>query len=92
MEVLLLLLLNLDAAFESGYLWGILNQYPLDLSISLGQIVLQQVKENKMLFGKPIHKSCLANQIVKYMTGINSFDLVFLVSLKLCVNKQMKRK
>ena len=68
---------EIDVAFESGYLWGILNQYPLDLSISLGQIVKQQVADHKVLFGKAIHKSCLANQIVKYMTGINSFDLFF---------------
>lgn len=71
--------MNVDAGFETGYLWGILNQYPLDLSISLGQIVQQQVLDSNSLFGKTIHKSCLANQIVKYMTGINSFDLYLVV-------------
>ena len=76
MKVRLRFAVSQDVAFESGYLWGILNQYPLDLSISLGQIVKHQVADHKTLFGKMIHKSCLANQIVKYMTGINSFDLV----------------
>ncbi|KNB42692.1 pseudouridine-metabolizing bifunctional protein [Blastocystis sp. subtype 4] len=64
-----------DVAFESGFLWGIMNQYPLDLSMSLGLITQVQVNQTNSLFGKTLHNSIFANQIMKYMTGINSFDI-----------------
>ena len=66
---------ELDVAFESGFLWGIMNQYPLDLSMSLGLITQVQVNQTNSLFGKTLHNSIFANQIMKYMTGINSFDI-----------------
>ncbi|KAK8810023.1 hypothetical protein WA538_003575 [Blastocystis sp. DL] len=64
-----------DVAFESGFLWGIMNQYPLDLSMSLGLITQVQVNQSNTLLGKSLHNSLFANQIMKYMTGINSFDI-----------------
>ena len=66
---------DVDVAFESGFLWGIMNQYPLDLSMSLGLITQVQVNQTNSLFGKTLHNSIFANQIMKYMTGINSFDI-----------------
>ena len=71
-----LLTLTLDVAFESGFLWGIMNQYPLDLSMSLGLITQVQVNQSNTLLGKSLHNSLFANQIMKYMTGINSFDIL----------------
>lgn len=68
-------MLFLDVAFEGGFLWGIMNQYPVDLSMSLGLITQVQINQTATLFGKSLHSSLFANQIMKYMTGIHSFDI-----------------
>ena len=51
-----------------------MNQYPIDLSISLGYIVQKEVTERRCIFSRDISSACFANQIMKYMTGISSND------------------
>lgn len=43
--------------------------------MSLGLITQVQVNQSNTLLGKSLHNSLFANQIMKYMTGINSFDI-----------------
>lgn len=56
-----------------------MNQYPIDLSISLGYIVQKEVTERRCIFSRDISSACFANQIMKYMTGISSNDCFWCV-------------
>lgn len=58
-----------------------MNQYPIDLSISLGYIIQKEVASKRCLFSREISSACFANQIMKYMTGISSVDCYFGVCL-----------
>lgn len=54
-----------------------MNQYPIDLSISLGYIIQKEVASKRCLFSREISSACFANQIMKYMTGIKFCRLLF---------------